>query len=121
VAHAIGTALPGWLVLLPLRHVRSLSERTIEEAAAVGPLLVDLTRALERVTGCIKTYLVLLAESEGFEHLHFHVVPRMGEWPPELKGLGVFDFLRRDPAEQVSVEAMDALSVQLRLALSSAS
>jgi diadenosine tetraphosphate (Ap4A) HIT family hydrolase len=107
--------------LLPLRHVRSLSERTIEEAAAVGPLLVDLTRALERVTGCIKTYLVLLAESEGFEHLHFHVVPRMGEWPPELKGLGVFDFLRRDPAEQVSVEAMDALSVQLRLALSSAS
>lgn len=117
VAHAIGTALPGWLVVLPLRHVLSLAEVTREEAAALGPLLADVSRALERVTGCVKTYVMLLAEAEGFEHLHFHVVPRMGAWPEELQGVRVFDFMRRDPSEHVSPEAMDAISVRLQSAL----
>lgn len=114
VAHAINSALPGWLVVLPLRHVVSLSELTGEEAAAVGPLLVGATRALQRVTGCAKTYVMLLAEAEGFQHVHFHVVPRMAEWPRELQGVRVFDFLRRDPSEQLSEQAMDAFALRLR-------
>jgi diadenosine tetraphosphate (Ap4A) HIT family hydrolase len=114
VAHAIGCALPGWLVVLPLRHVLSLDELTTEEAAAIGPLLVNSTRALQRVTACPKTYVILLAETEGFQHLHFHVVPRMADWPPELQGAGVFDFLRRDPSEQLTAQAMDDLAVRLR-------
>ncbi len=121
VAHAINTALPGWLVVLPLRHVLSLSELTGEEAAVLGPLLVQVTRALERVTGCVKTYAILLAESEGFHHLHFHVVPRMEGWPEEVTGVGVFEFLRRPAPEQVPPETMDALSLKLQAALRSTS
>jgi diadenosine tetraphosphate (Ap4A) HIT family hydrolase len=116
VAHAINCALPGWLVVLPLRHVEALSELTVEETAAIGPLLVDASRALERVTACAKTYVMLLAEAEGFHHLHFHVVPRMDGWPHELRGAGVFDFLRRDPSQQLSDQAMDALALRLRAA-----
>lgn len=116
VAHAINSALPGWLVVLPLRHVESLDELTLDETAALGPLLAETTRALRRVTDCAKTYVMLLAEAEGFHHLHFHVVPRLAGWPRELQGVRVFDFLHRDPSEQLSEQAMDALALRLRSA-----
>jgi hypothetical protein len=44
VAHAFGTALPGWLVLLPRRHVTALDELTAAEAEELGPLLRAVTR-----------------------------------------------------------------------------
>ena len=70
VAHAFGTALPGWLVLLPRRHVTALDELTTAEAEELGPLLRALTRALREATGCDKTYVALFAEAEGFAHVH---------------------------------------------------
>jgi diadenosine tetraphosphate (Ap4A) HIT family hydrolase len=76
VAHAFGTSLPGWLVVLPRRHVIALDELTPAEAADLGPLLTDLTSALREVVCCDKTYVALFAEAEGFQHVHFHVVPR---------------------------------------------
>jgi diadenosine tetraphosphate (Ap4A) HIT family hydrolase len=39
LAHAFGTSLPGWLVLLPNAHVRALHELTDDAAAELGPLL----------------------------------------------------------------------------------
>jgi len=45
VAHAFGTSLPGWLVVLPRRHVTALDQLTAEEAADLGPLLRALTAA----------------------------------------------------------------------------
>jgi hypothetical protein len=44
VAHAFGTSLPGWLVMLPRRHVTALDQLTAEEAADLGPLLRSLAR-----------------------------------------------------------------------------
>lgn len=74
VAHAFGTALPGWMVLLPRRHVTALDELTAAEAEELGPLLRAVTWALREVTGCDKTYVALFAEAEGFAHVHFHVI-----------------------------------------------
>src|SRR6266481_8980106 len=76
VAHAFRCALPGWVVVVPARHVLSLSELSPDEAAMLGPLLAAVSRALIEVTGCVKVYLALFAEADGFEHLHIHVVPR---------------------------------------------
>jgi diadenosine tetraphosphate (Ap4A) HIT family hydrolase len=75
VAHAFGTSLPGWLAVLPRRHVIALDGLTAEEAADAGPLLRAVTAALREVLGCSKTYAALFAEAEGFAHVHFHVVP----------------------------------------------
>jgi diadenosine tetraphosphate (Ap4A) HIT family hydrolase len=36
VAHAFGTSLPGWLVVLPRRHVTALDQLTVGEAAGLG-------------------------------------------------------------------------------------
>jgi diadenosine tetraphosphate (Ap4A) HIT family hydrolase len=119
VAHAFGTSLPGWLVVLPRRHVIALDELTAEEAADLGPLLRALTSALREVLGCSKTYVALFAEAEGFEHVHFHVVPRQPDLDRSLRGPRVFGLLGGDPAGHVPSQEMDHLATSLGEALQS--
>ena len=117
VAHAFGTGLPGWLVLLPRRHVTAVADLTDAEAARLGEWQVRLSRALHAVTGCAKTYVVQFAEAPGFGHVHFHVIPRMSDLPEELRGPGVFTLLGRSAGEDVSIEERDDLAVRIRDAL----
>jgi diadenosine tetraphosphate (Ap4A) HIT family hydrolase len=107
-------------VLLPLRHVEGLQELTLDEAAALGPLLRRLSAALAEVTGCHKAYVIFLAEQPSFEHVHFHVVPRLPSFSKEKSGAGVFAFMRRPEAEQVSERGRDAMALGIRRALASA-
>ncbi|GGN09331.1 diadenosine tetraphosphate (Ap4A) HIT family hydrolase [Actinoplanes campanulatus] len=93
VAHDFNSSLPGWLVLVPRRHVTSIAELTDDEASTLGLWQVRLSRALRAVTGCVKTYVVQFAEKEGFAHVHFHIVPRMPDLPAERRGPGVFRYL----------------------------
>ncbi len=116
VAHAFDSSLPGWLVVLPRRHLESMAELDSAEAAELGPLLADLGRALEDVTGCTKTYVMLFAEAEGFAHLHLHVVPRMPDAPAEEVGPGIFSRLGRPDAERVPGTEMNRLARALRAA-----
>ena len=117
VAHALGTSLPGWLVLIPRRHVTAIAELTDAEAAGLGLWQVRLSRALERLTGCPKTYVAQFAEAEGFPHVHFHLVPRQVDLPPRLRGPGVFGLLGVGPDEAVTAERMDEIALALRALL----
>ncbi len=92
MAHSFNTAVPGWLVLLPRRHVTAVHDLTDAEAGALGVWQVGLSRALRGVTGCLKTYVVQFAESEGFAHVHFHIVPR-ADLPAAHRGPGIFGLL----------------------------
>ena len=120
IAHAIRCALPGWLVVIPGRHVVSLVELSPAEAAALGPLLTAVSRALVEITGCLKVYLALFAELEGFEHLHIHVVPRQAGLAGGLRGPGVFDYLQRPESEWVSAVEMDRIGARLAERMQSA-
>ncbi len=111
VAHAIRTALPGWLVLMPRRHVTTVAALTDAEAASLGSWQVRLSRALAVATGCEKTYVAQFAEQEGFAHVHFHIVPRAAGHPAELRGPRVFGLL--GVAEPVGDEQMDELSLRI--------
>ncbi len=117
VAHAFGTALPGWLVVLPRRHVTALDQLTAEEAADLGPLLRALTAALRAALGCSKTYVALFAEAEGFAHVHFHVMPRQPDLDPGLHGPRVFGLLGGDPASHVPDQVMDEVAISVGRAL----
>jgi diadenosine tetraphosphate (Ap4A) HIT family hydrolase len=121
VAHAFATALPGWLVVVPRRHVTALDELTPEEAAELGPVLRSVTAALRTVVGCDKTYVALFAEAEGFAHVHFHVIPRHADLPDDLRGPRVFGLLGGDADRHVSDSAMDDVAAKLTIALSSPS
>jgi diadenosine tetraphosphate (Ap4A) HIT family hydrolase len=117
VAHAFGSAIPGWLVLVPRRHVTSLAELTDAEAAVLGGWQVRLSRALQTVLGCQKTYVAQFAEAEGFSHVHFHIVPRQAELAKELRGPRIFQLLgpadRPVVSERQLTEVSAALAAQL--------
>ncbi|MFC7620904.1 HIT family protein [Microlunatus sp. GCM10028923] len=117
VAHAFDSALPGWLVLLPTRHVTSYADLTDAAAAEVGPMLLDLSRALRTVVGCVKTYQMLFAEKEGFSHLHIHLVPRAADLAPDLLGPNIFGYLKQPREQWVPTDRMDELARELRAAL----
>ena len=104
------SSLEGWLIITPLRHLQSIDELTDDEAVALGRLLRDASRALRTVTGCVKTYVMLFAEADGFAHVHFHVVPRMADQPDERKGPAVFGYLKEPP---VTEARRDELAEQL--------
>lgn len=118
VAHSFNTAVPGWLVLLPRRHVAAVHDLTDAEASALGVWQVNLSQALRTVTGCAKTYVVQFAEAEGFAHVHFHIVPRMADLLPEHCGPGIFEQLRRPEQERVTADQADQLAHALRAQLS---
>jgi diadenosine tetraphosphate (Ap4A) HIT family hydrolase len=113
IAHAVRCALPGWLVVVPARHIVSLAELSPDEAAVLGPLLTAVARAEIDVTGCLKVYLALFAEAEGSHHLHIHVVPRQDDLPAGLRGPGVFGYLQRPEAEWVTAVEMDRIGAAL--------
>jgi diadenosine tetraphosphate (Ap4A) HIT family hydrolase len=116
VAHA-WSALPGWLIVTPLRHVTTLADLSGEEAAALGPLLADASAALTEVVGCNRTYVVLFAEQKGFGHVHFHVVPRMADLPPEHRSVNVFHYLSQPEESWVPALERDRLAEAIGAAI----
>jgi diadenosine tetraphosphate (Ap4A) HIT family hydrolase len=88
------SALPGWLLLIPRRHIESLHELTGEEAAELGQLLRDSTAALVASVGAVKSYVMQFAE--GTPHAHFSLVPRMPDLPSDRTGAAVSAYNSKD-------------------------
>lgn len=114
VAHDFNSSLDGWLILAPLRHVHSLDELSPEESTALGELLRKSSVALKSVTGCVKTYVMLFAEADGFAHLHVHVVPRMADQPEDRRGPDVFGYL--NDGQPIAPERRDEIARALAAA-----
>jgi diadenosine tetraphosphate (Ap4A) HIT family hydrolase len=117
VAHAFNSTLPGWLVLLPTRHVASFTELTPEAADELGGLVRRLGAALEAVTGCVKTYLMQFSEAEGFSHLHLHLVPRLPDHPTDALGPRVFAYLTEDQSQWLPTTERDRIALSVRAQL----
>jgi len=119
VAHAFNSTLPGWLVLLPTRHIESFTQLTPQAADELGGLIRRLGIALEAATGCVKTYLMQFSEAEGYSHLHLHLVPRMPDMPEEAKGPRCFTYLEVEESLRVPVAQVDLLAAGLIESLAS--
>ncbi len=117
VCHAFDSALRGWLVVLPKRHVTAIDQLTEDEVRGLGPLILKLSRALRAAVGCEKTYVMQFAESREHQHVHFQVVPRMAEFTDEQRGPNVFTFLGVPESEQVPPEEMDQIALAVRAEL----
>ena len=120
LVHAFNTSLPGWLVLVPLRHVESFAELSDHEATTLATLARITSRALAETVGCSKTYVMILGEEKGFAHLHAHIVPRMPDLPDDLKGTKVVRLLGVDEEERVPEDERDRLALALRTRIESA-
>ncbi len=118
IVHAFNSTLPGWLVLVPTRHVTAFTQLTPAAADELGGLVRRLSAALECVTGCAKTYLMQFSEAEGFSHLHLHLVPRSVDHPDDARGPRVFAYLTEDETQWLPADDLDRLALSLRAALS---
>ncbi len=107
------SSLPGWLVVVPRRHVESLDELTSDEAARLGRILHAATVALKRAVACEKTYVILFAEHPRYQHVHLHVVPRMDWFGEGERSTAVFRFLMVADDEHVSVSERERLATEI--------
>ena len=80
------TKVRGWLVVVLRRHAPALHDLTAGEWDDLATVLAAVCGAHRRVVGAEKEYVMQFAEAEGHQHVHFHVVPRLPEWPDDLRG-----------------------------------
>lgn len=114
VIHCDDTALLGWIVVVARRHIEAIDELNQAEALELGDLLRRVSTALKEVANCTKTCVMQFAESEGYKHVHFHVVARMANLPEEHQSVRIFKLHGVSEKERVSEEKMNDFSVQLR-------
>ncbi len=116
VAHSFNSALLGWLVVVPRRHIESIHELSDDESVELGRLLRRASKALVDVVGCQKTYVMMFAEAPGFSHVHFHVVPRAHALDAEHRGSSIFEYLKHPESEWIPLAEQDELALALRSA-----
>jgi diadenosine tetraphosphate (Ap4A) HIT family hydrolase len=114
VVHAFGTSVEGWFVLAVRRHITSVAELTDDEAAELGPLIRDVSQALQAVLDCDKTYVVQFAEHKDHPHVHVHVIARPRDFPEEFRGPRVFQLLGLPDDQCVSETRMNEIATEFR-------
>ena len=114
VVHAYNTSLPGWLVLVARRHIEAVDELNEEEALELGVLLRRVSQGLKSAVSCRKTYVVQFAEAVEHPHVHFHIIPRMADLPPEYLGPKIFGLLGVPEVDSVSEERMNKIAEMMR-------
>jgi diadenosine tetraphosphate (Ap4A) HIT family hydrolase len=114
VEHAYPCAIVGWLVVVLRRHAEALHELTSEEFAELGSVLELSVRAVHGAHGTAKEYAACYAEARGFEHIHFHVVPRAHDVPEQHMGAASFELLRVSRSEAADPAAVRAFCESLQ-------
>lgn len=114
VGHAFDTSIEGWLVLVLRRHAASVADLLDTEAASLGPLIADASRALERVMGSAKVYVAQFAEHPLHPHVHFHLIARPRDLATAEVGPGIFTRLGVAPEQRVSDARMNEIAAAVR-------
>src|SRR3989344_1851301 len=84
INHVYPTQIKGWLVLSTKRHIEAFHELLEEESLELASLLNIISKILRQKTKCKKEYI--LSSNEGWNHLHFHIVPRANDIKEEYIG-----------------------------------
>ena len=118
VSHHTGAYTdPGELIVKTRRHCESLSELTVGEAAALGPLLRACVAAIADVVVSERIYAVSF--NERVRHVHFLLLPRTAAMPA---GHVISDIYRRirallrkfDLARNPTVEERAAVAARIQ-------
>jgi diadenosine tetraphosphate (Ap4A) HIT family hydrolase len=115
VEHAYPVKMTGWLVIVLKRHAEALHELEDGEFEELAALQKLCAQALHDSFGCAKEYAICLAESEGFKHLHYHVVARAPDLPEALRGTKIFQMIQAKEGEALPPDAIRAFCEQLAL------
>ena len=72
--------IPGYMILMPVRRVRILSDLDPLILHVLGPAIAKLEKAIQAETGADRVYVVRF--SEALEDVHFHLFPRTASLAP---------------------------------------
>ena len=114
VEHIHPTSIKGWLVVVLNRHCNALHHLTSEEFEEFGRLLPLLCQVLNEVLKTEKEYVIQLAEGEGFNHVHFHVIARLHDWPESLRSRRVFSGAGEQIVNPLPGEVLTPLALEIR-------
>jgi len=114
VEHAHPTSIKGWLIVVLNRHCSALHQLTAEEFQELGELMPLICQALHDILKTEKEYVIQFAEGEGFNHVHFHVIARLPDWPASLKGRRVFSATGDQVENPLSSEVLTPLALEIR-------
>lgn len=112
VNHAYPSQIKGWLVLSAKKHREAFHEVSEEESLELGKLLRIITKVLRKKTNCKKEYV--LSSNEGWEHLHFHVVPRAENLKEDLMGPKIYRAIRIEEKDSISKKELKEFSELIR-------
>lgn len=104
VEHTNPTGLLGWVVIVLKRHSEKLHELTRDEWLELSEVNFRLTAALHNIIETEKEYSCCFADMEGFRHIHFHMIPKTGNFNEHFTGSKVFNYLRVPENEAISRE-----------------
>jgi len=76
-------------VLVIKRRVPAIHQTRIDEMNEFGRLLPLICKALSHTLTKINEYVFQMAEGEGYNHVHFHIITRLPDWLEELRGVEV--------------------------------
>lgn len=88
-------AVPGWMIIAPVRHVEQWDDLSPDELAEIGTLIKTVASALRQETEAEKIYVNVFAEV--LAHLHVHVIARTADVPAEMRGPRIFQTAGADP------------------------
>jgi diadenosine tetraphosphate (Ap4A) HIT family hydrolase len=108
VDHAYPTIHLGWLVILPKRHIEALHELLPEEFQELAEIEYKLVQVMHTDSAVQKEYLMCFAEGEGFQHVHFHIVPKPDDLTDDLKGPLIFARLAVDAEHAIPAQTLTA-------------
>ena len=114
IEHAHPTSIKGWLIVVLNRHCSALHQLTAEEFQELGKLIPLICQALHEILKTEKEYVIQFAEGEGFNHVHFHVIARLPDWPASLKGRRVFSAHGDRVKNPLPGEVLTPLALEIR-------
>jgi diadenosine tetraphosphate (Ap4A) HIT family hydrolase len=114
VEHVTPTCVKGWLVLVLKRHAEAIHQMRVDELNEFGRLLLLICQALHQTLHTEKEYVIQLAESEGFNHVHFHIIARLPDWPDELGGTEVFSGIGDEVKEPLNSEELAPIAYEIK-------
>jgi diadenosine tetraphosphate (Ap4A) HIT family hydrolase len=98
VEHTIGSLGVGTLIVKPRRHVLHVGDLDDVEAEELGPLLRDVSRVAQELSGADQVYVCLWSHAGGVPgHIHFVVQPVRAGTVPHGPWLQVALFERGEP------------------------
>jgi diadenosine tetraphosphate (Ap4A) HIT family hydrolase len=103
----------GHSVVWVKRHMISPSSLTADEHVAVFDLITKVSKALEKKYSARKTYLLVIGDSDKFQHLHFHLIPKHRNLP----SMGVYCFQKLfevEPNRSTPDSEKKAVAVELK-------